>query len=114
MTGADTELNLVVTANWELLAGLARHPNEIDQDVMVRLVTTFLERAGRTRRSDGLNAVDAIFWLTDAEWIVEEALDDLVEAEAAAENPEVGKQSWLGTSGSSVSRNDCSLTKSTY
>ena len=109
LTGTDDTLRTVITANWELLADLDREPHETDRDVVVRVIATFLERAGTSRRSEDLDAVDAIYWLTDVDWNIDDALDDLVEAEQAAENPEAalkrtGKASVSETSKSSVSK----------
>jgi len=87
--GEDDDRYNAVMDNLHHLQGIEREPNEHDHDLMARLISIFLDRAGLARRAGGLDALDALFWVTDAEWDIETALNDLAAAEEEGRNPEL-------------------------
>ena len=88
LEGDDEDRYRAVTEHLEYLLDIPRDPNESDNELMVRLLANFLDQIGPLRRAGGMNAFDALFWMTDAGWDVEVALNNMQVAEERGRNPE--------------------------
>ena len=94
LTGNDPEHQAAIEESLQFLERFPREQDENDAELMVRLLSVFLDRIGPERqREGGMDAMDAIFWMTDAEWNEEVAINALTAAEEQDQNTEEYEES---------------------
>ena len=97
--GSEYEPYRAVIDNLHYLSRFPRAPDESDHELMVRLLAHFLQLVGSVRLRS-MTADDAVFWLTEAEWNEETAMNNILAAEERGQNPEAASESGMEVSDS--------------